>query len=210
MSEQTQLANLTLEEIADRIDRHLKRIEREHNEPRGTRGELSKYFLASAVRFGAYVHVTYVNYQGGTNLTRAEALHYLAALDRGFVGTHYEYFRQNPPPTQNKPDVQYTALIRDRDKFALYAVTRRTPTRVYGHQIAGNGYFGSWVDRHCVLKLQATQEDLERVLEALQRKQDEINAARERFEVALREIIGKEPEIGDEHDRSESSRTNTR
>ena len=88
---------MTLTEIAQRINVHLKRFE---NDPAinvdrtPDKTGLRTYYNAYAGRSGAYVSVVYISYQGHSNLTRDEALKYLAMLDGGFVGRHYEAFRQ--------------------------------------------------------------------------------------------------------------------
>ena len=78
-------------EIAERIQTHLQRFERDPklNKRRGSQGLLS-YWLPRASRRGRLVRVVYVAYQGGTALSKAEAEEYLDALDSGFVGTHWE------------------------------------------------------------------------------------------------------------------------
>jgi hypothetical protein len=86
---------LKLAAIAARIYAHLQRFERDpkinvtHPEYR-TR----PYYMANAGVSGAYVFVRYVSYQGTSNLRRDEALRYLAWLDAGNVGRHYEAFRE--------------------------------------------------------------------------------------------------------------------
>ena len=72
---------MTLTEIAARIDAHLKRFEAV---------PLARYYFARAYRAGKYVLVTYVTYRGHSSLTRSEALAYLAWLDSGKIGTHWE------------------------------------------------------------------------------------------------------------------------
>lgn len=93
----------TLTEIADRINVHLKRFEadRERNlykwtDRKGVMHTASHFYFAWARRAGPRVQVVYVSYQGGTNLTRAAALKYLAWLDAGNYGTHYEAERSAP------------------------------------------------------------------------------------------------------------------
>jgi hypothetical protein len=83
---------VTLTEIASRIDAHLKRIEADPNLNPWHHGEGStkSYYNAYAVSAGPYVMVTYVTYQGRRGLKRAEAEAYLAWLDEGHVGKHFE------------------------------------------------------------------------------------------------------------------------
>jgi hypothetical protein len=85
----------TLTEIAARIRAHLKRFEADpainkldpHYRTR-------TYYCVNAYRGGRYVSVSYVNYQGATALERERAERYLAWLDAGNVGTHWECEKQ--------------------------------------------------------------------------------------------------------------------
>ena len=84
---------LKLSEIARRIDAHLKRFERDPriNQPiRVGDMTLRTYYLAGSGFAGRYVYVVYVSYQGSTHLDRAQAESYLAWLDAGNVGTHWD------------------------------------------------------------------------------------------------------------------------
>ena len=81
---------LTLKVIAQRIHAHLKRIENDpklnpYDKPHGIR----PYYMAGAHAAGSRVAVRYVCYQGTTNLTRDEAIRYLAFLDAGNVGKRF-------------------------------------------------------------------------------------------------------------------------
>lgn len=85
----------TLTQIAKRIDEHLDRFEADIT---GVNKKCEKYgvypyYRASAYRAGNRVAVTYVSYQGSTTLKKDEALEYLAWLDAGNVGRHYEQQR---------------------------------------------------------------------------------------------------------------------
>lgn len=82
----------TVTELASQIDKHLKRFEADP-EINVAGGYGRPYYAAGAFRAGAYVKVRYVAYQGGANLRRDEAERYLAWLDAGNVGPHYEAFR---------------------------------------------------------------------------------------------------------------------
>ena len=89
---------MTNKEIAERISAHLKRFEadpainvetsRGPNTPPGK--GLRAFFNARARVAGARVGVTYISYQNSTNLKKVEAEKYLAWLDAGNVGRHYE------------------------------------------------------------------------------------------------------------------------
>lgn len=82
----------TLDEIATRINAHLKRFERDPviNASLPARGG-RPYYNASAFRQSPRsprILVIYVSYQGNTPMLREQALAYLAWLDAGNVGTH--------------------------------------------------------------------------------------------------------------------------
>jgi hypothetical protein len=85
---------IKLDEIASRINAHLKRFEADPDINRkwteGRREGLSPYYLAGAGRSGNRVFVSYVNYQGVTGLTKPEAIRYLAWMDASNVGKHVE------------------------------------------------------------------------------------------------------------------------
>lgn len=82
---------MKLAEIAALIHQHLKRIEAtpKLSKPKPKR-HLHPYWLSSAHASGRFVYVTYVHYQGASHLTRDEAIIYLAWLDKGYVGKHWE------------------------------------------------------------------------------------------------------------------------
>jgi len=91
----------SLRDLAARISAHLKRFEADVR-PGGINwwidgkvGGLKHYYGVGAGASGRYVGVTYVRYQGSTFLTKAEAERYVAALDEGYVGRHFELFRKD-------------------------------------------------------------------------------------------------------------------
>jgi hypothetical protein len=49
-----------------------------------------KFYNASARGSGVYVYVTYISYQGSHTLNQVEAERYLAWLDAGNIGRHFE------------------------------------------------------------------------------------------------------------------------
>lgn len=89
----------TAAEIAERINVHLKTAEadREWNEYDHRGMILSKLYHAHASagksKTAKYVHVVYVSYQGRTRLSKADAESFLAWLDEGNRGTHYQQQR---------------------------------------------------------------------------------------------------------------------
>ena len=83
----------TLAQIAAQIDTHLKRFERDpkiNKVDKKKRSGLHPFYYAGAWAGGRWVYVKYIDFQGSSNLSRAEALAYLAWLDAGNVGQHYE------------------------------------------------------------------------------------------------------------------------
>lgn len=89
------MSGLKMKEVAERINAHLKRFESDPEiNKRGIHG-LSPYYGACAFYYrGARLGVRYVSYQGGTSLTKADAVKYLEMLDGGYVGRHYEALRK--------------------------------------------------------------------------------------------------------------------
>ena len=88
---------MKLAEIAARIDKHLDRFandpeisSREWTDSKGVVRRNTLFWHPCAFRAGSYVHVKYVRYQSSSSLRRYEALAYLAWLDAGNIGTHYE------------------------------------------------------------------------------------------------------------------------
>lgn len=93
---------MLLRELAERITTHLRRFEanpeinKGHRydkklnawveDPRGTHD----YYLSNAHSTGRRISVVYISYQGGSKLTREQAEAYLAWLDKGNVGKHFE------------------------------------------------------------------------------------------------------------------------
>lgn len=97
---------MKLDEIANRISAHLSRFEadrdginanRVRTNARGQESRLPPYFNAGAGASGRYVYVRYISYQGVSHITKDEALRYLAWLDAGNVGRHYEALRDPTP-----------------------------------------------------------------------------------------------------------------
>lgn len=89
-----------LPEIARRIGAHLERFEDDpeintimHNPSGRTGGGLRRFFNAGAISTGSRVEVRYIGYQGTTKLKKADALAYLAWLDSGGIGKHYDFLR---------------------------------------------------------------------------------------------------------------------
>ena len=90
-----------VKEIARRISVHLRRFELDPKinakDPNyGTR----PYYHTHAWHGGPWVMVQYVSYQGSSSLTKDGALAYLAWLDAGNVGRHYEFERETKEATR--------------------------------------------------------------------------------------------------------------
>lgn len=81
--------------IAQRIAAHLRRFEADPKINREREGRGKPYYNAGAgAAAGARrITVVYVSYQGASRLTRAHAELYLAWLDAGNVGRHFEALR---------------------------------------------------------------------------------------------------------------------
>ena len=96
-----------LKELAQRIREHLARFERDPKINAHKRFDKAKakwvpctaaeghgqYYMAGACVTGRYVAVSYVSFQGTTHLTREDAERYLAKLDAGKVGRHFELLK---------------------------------------------------------------------------------------------------------------------
>ena len=84
--------HVQLDALAERISAHLKRFEQDPkiNRERKEQGLLLPYYWPNCYRCGQRIAVSYVSYQGTTKLTREEAEKYLAWLDKGKVGRHYD------------------------------------------------------------------------------------------------------------------------
>lgn len=101
---------MKLADIAARIYAHLKRFEADHaisrrkwTDGQGRERENTLYYHPGARAAGSRVSVTYVTYQGDSCLTKADALAYLAWLDAGNIGTHYEWRRVAPQGASQHP-----------------------------------------------------------------------------------------------------------
>ncbi len=82
-----------VEELAERIDAHLKRFEHDPEINKASSGRMmniTPYFHAHASRaYGPTVSITYISFQGTSKLKPEEAQAYLKWLDDGNIGTHY-------------------------------------------------------------------------------------------------------------------------
>lgn len=86
---------LTNKEIAARIDAHLRRFEADPEiNTIKTKEGVRRFYNAQAMSWGRWVNVMYVSYQGWSALSQADALGYLAWLDEGMIGRHFEAKRQ--------------------------------------------------------------------------------------------------------------------
>lgn len=86
------LEKMTAADVAKEMYARLKMIE---NDPVKNRtGDHSLLFWASATASKGGVNVTYISYQGTTFLSLEEAKKYLVGLREGYIGRHFEFFRQ--------------------------------------------------------------------------------------------------------------------
>lgn len=81
---------MKLDEIAAKIAAHLKRWEKDPEINKRKESGLTPYYHPWAMRAGSKVGITYVSFQGQSYLSKAEAAAYLAWIEAGNVGTHYE------------------------------------------------------------------------------------------------------------------------
>ena len=87
MSQSNGTSRLTLRTLANRINAHLKRIER-----RGTTDfkNAGCYYMG-----GAQVRITYRSREGGELMSREKAMRYLEYLEGGFEGRHTSVVEPN-------------------------------------------------------------------------------------------------------------------
>jgi hypothetical protein len=77
-------------DIAAEIDVYLKKFEASKKINRPRKGNsISPYYNAGCWDGGRYVNVKYVEFQGTSCLSKAEALKYLEWLKAGNIGRHY-------------------------------------------------------------------------------------------------------------------------
>ena len=81
---------ITVKEIASRIDAHLHRFEADPSINRRPDYGSRPYLLARAFASGRWVQICYVDYHRFEALPKADAERYLAWLDAGNVGRHWE------------------------------------------------------------------------------------------------------------------------
>lgn len=93
------MLELKIPDLAKRIDAHLKRLEADTAANRTANGR-ARFFTPSCRANGRFVAVTYVSYQSSSNMTKAEAAAYLAKLDAGYMGRHFEALRETPSPSE--------------------------------------------------------------------------------------------------------------
>jgi hypothetical protein len=82
-----------LQKLAARIHAHLERFESDPAINTTTTGTLRCFYMAGCSTSGRFIYVRYISYQGSTALSKAEAETYVAWLDAGNVGRHFEAFR---------------------------------------------------------------------------------------------------------------------
>lgn len=90
MSAKKPLLRDILKDLAKRIDTHLRRFERDPKINVLSAHGAHPYYHAHSSAYSRGVTVMYVSYQHTTKLSREEAETYLAWLDAGNIGRHYE------------------------------------------------------------------------------------------------------------------------
>lgn len=86
----------SLAELGELIDAHLKRFEAADEKKHPKDSDRRHFWQAGAhaAKGARFVYVRYISYQGSSHLTREQATRYLAWLDAGNVGRHFEAFRE--------------------------------------------------------------------------------------------------------------------
>jgi hypothetical protein len=105
-----------LEEIATGIHKHLRRLEADRKtNPIDPKYQTSRFYGAGASAVASGVSVLYIAYQGSSVLDMEVAAGYLAWLDEGNVGYHYDYERLFP----RQKDLTYIRIADEanRDRF---------------------------------------------------------------------------------------------
>jgi hypothetical protein len=93
------VSKIKLTEIAARINAHLKRFERDPTINAPSKVYHTKpYYCARSWQAGTRVCVQYVSFQYTSKLKRDNALAYLAWLDAGGIGTHWQAEREGSKP----------------------------------------------------------------------------------------------------------------
>lgn len=81
----------SLLDVASRIQAHLFRFEEDDKiNTSDAGGLLWDYYHPGATVSGGRIRIWYVSHEGAVTLTAAQAKHYLAKLDAGFVGKHLD------------------------------------------------------------------------------------------------------------------------
>lgn len=87
-----------MKELAARIKAHLSSFEADpviNADSKGNGKGLRPYWNSSAhYGGGPKLSVMYVSYHGNSMLSKGDATRYLAKLDAGFVGRHYEALKE--------------------------------------------------------------------------------------------------------------------
>lgn len=92
---------MKLAEIAGKINAHLIRFEADPviNRTRPGTTDGKRFFYAGAWTSGRYVSIRYISYQGISNMSKEQALAYLAAMDGGSTDRHFDALRDRPAET---------------------------------------------------------------------------------------------------------------
>ena len=91
---------MTRKEITARIKEHLRRFEADSKINKRDSNGMLPFWHSGCWVGGRWLFVLYVSYQGASHLTTAQAEEYLAWLDAGNVGTHYQMKREYDHATQ--------------------------------------------------------------------------------------------------------------
>lgn len=171
-----ELAELKLAEIADRIHHHLTRPRKD-----------SDFYHPNCHRAGSKIGIKYVAYQHTSKITKREALAYLQALDEGFEGRHIEYLQKNPLPKKEEEILMHVLIKNYTNKWDLYPVVRTSKARYYGPE----KMFPSFIRKAEAVLKNATQEDVDALMEMEADKSAAINKAYEEFDRKRKTYLAK-------------------
>ncbi len=79
-----------MKELGQRINAHLLRLEADKKWNVRKDGKGSRLWNCGACASGKWIYITYVSYQGTRHVSRDDAEKYLAWLDAGHGGSHWQ------------------------------------------------------------------------------------------------------------------------
>lgn len=88
------MGELKLKDLAQAIEAHLNRFEADPVLSRKKDGKTARFWGTGCGVSGRFVVVTYISYQGSSNLSKSDAISFLPKLEGGYVGRHHEALRE--------------------------------------------------------------------------------------------------------------------